>query len=357
MKAIIVIPTIRDLSFLEEWREEFTPHKLIICEDHPDKQVSLPDGFDIDHYSWREIDAELDSISWIVPRFNASIRSFGYWKAWQERPDMIVTIDDDCYPTPAAKGNGRRSNFIGKHWENLQTKATLGWEKTADFYTRGFPYNLRNSSQVVVSHGLWCGIPDLDAPTQLVTPELEVPPNPGTKIMPRGSYFPMSGMNLAFRPEIAPAMYFLLQGRDWPFDRFDDIWAGVLVKKICDHLGMAMSSGDPTVEHRRASNVFTNLKKEAAGIEANEDFWQAVDSVQLTSKTVTGCYKELAEKLPLEGDYWSKLREAMSLWAALFEPAETKRGKRSPAKVATAGSAQQRTASPQRTEGLPRHEA
>jgi hypothetical protein len=79
-----------------------------------------------------------------------------------------------------------------------------------------------------------------------------------------------------------------------------------------------MCSGEPTVEHRRASNVFTNLKKEAAGIEANEYFWQAVDSVQLESESVRDCYKELARKLPLEGEYWDKLREAMTIWADLF---------------------------------------
>lgn len=317
MKAIIVIPTIRDLSFLEDWRTEFEPHKIIVCEDRPKKEVRPPAGFQIDHYSWREIDAELGPASWIIPRFNASVRSFGYWKAWLEKPDMIVTIDDDCYPSP--NGNGAGSGFLEGHARNLQGKATLGWERTADFHTRGFPYGIRDSAPVVVSHGLWLGIPDLDAPTQLVTPNVRVEGSPGVKVISRGTYFPMSGMNLAFSPVVAPALYFLLMGRDWPYDRFDDIWAGVLVKKICDHLGFAMCSGEPTVEHRRASNVFKNLQKEAAGIEANEYFWQAVDSIQLEGESVRDCYRELAQKLPLEGEYWDKLREAMLLWADLFQ--------------------------------------
>ena len=71
MNAIIVIPTIRDLSFLEEWRAEFAPHKIIVCEDHPEKQVALPSGFEIDHYCWKDIDAELGESSWIIPHFNA----------------------------------------------------------------------------------------------------------------------------------------------------------------------------------------------------------------------------------------------------------------------------------------------
>jgi reversibly glycosylated polypeptide/UDP-arabinopyranose mutase len=136
----------------------------------------------------------------------------------------------------------------------------------------------------------------------------------------RGSYFPMSGMNLAFRASFAPAMWFPLMGRGWPFDRFDDIWAGVLAKRVADHLGFGMISGDPTVEHRRASNVFANLRKEAAGIEANETFWRAVDSVALDADatTVAGAYLQLSERLPLDGPYFEKLRTGMAVWASLF---------------------------------------
>jgi hypothetical protein len=129
----------------------------------------------------------------------------------------------------------------------------------------------------------------------------------------------MSGMNLAFSPDLTPALYFLLMGAGWPYDRFDDIWAGVLAKKVCDHLGFAVVSGNPVIEHRRASNVFTNLQKEAAGIEANESFWRAVDAVRLESDDIVGCYRELADKLTLEGEYWQKLRGAMHLWLALFK--------------------------------------
>jgi reversibly glycosylated polypeptide/UDP-arabinopyranose mutase len=152
MKAIIVIPTIRDLSFLEDWRSQFQGHKIIVCEDHPEKQISLPSGFDIDHYSWKEIGEELGDRAWIIPHFNASVRSFGYWKAWQENPDLIVTIDDDCYPSElTSDGIG----FLEKHWQNLQRMATTSWELTAPFYTRGFPYEVRETSRTVVSHGLW----------------------------------------------------------------------------------------------------------------------------------------------------------------------------------------------------------
>lgn len=133
-------------------------------------------------------------------------------------------------------------------------------------------------------------------------------------------------MNLAFRAEAAPAMYFLLMGRDWPYDRFGDIWCGLFAKKICDHLGYAVRSGDPMVEHQRASRVWANLRKELPGYEINETLWQAVDSILLEGTNFAECYGEVADKLRLDGEYGKTLRRAMRMWAELVaEPKAPRR--------------------------------
>lgn len=45
--------------------------------------------------------------------------------------------------------------------------------------------------------------------------------------VPKGTLFPMCGMNLAFnRDLIGPAMYFGLMGDGQPIGRYDDMWAG-----------------------------------------------------------------------------------------------------------------------------------
>ena len=93
----------------------------------------------------------------------------------------------------------------------------------------------------------------------------------------------MCSMNIAWRAGVHAAMYFLLMGPDYPFDRFGDIWGGVLAKRVADHLGLAVNSGSPGVLHERASNVFVNLAKESRGLGVNETFWRAVDSVVLTA--------------------------------------------------------------------------
>jgi len=52
--------------------------------------------------------------------------------------------------------------------------------------------------------------------------------------IPKGTLFPMCGMNLAFDRElIGPAMYFGLMGDGQPIGRYDDMWAGWCVK-VCN---------------------------------------------------------------------------------------------------------------------------
>lgn len=49
--------------------------------------------------------------------------------------------------------------------------------------------------------------------------------------IPKGTLFPMCGMNLGFDRElIGPAMYFGLMGDGQPIGRYDDMWAGWCVK-------------------------------------------------------------------------------------------------------------------------------
>ena len=324
LKISIVVPTIREdciHAFFEQWEQEFARPNvhLIVMEDNPTRTFRIESPIRTTHLCWEEIESELGSRAWIVPRRTDCVRSFGYFKAWQENPDMIVTLDDDCYPLePGGVG------FLEKHWQRLEEGGSEeAWEPSGiGVVTRGVPYykTARNRT-CVLNHGLWERVPDFDAPTQLVQNRLNLPFEFKNLTIPVGHYFPMCGMNVAFRPEVVPAFYFLLMGKEYRFDRFGDIWSGVFVKKICDHLGRAINSGDPAIDHQRASNVWANLNKEAPGLEVNESLWDAVDRVVLTEATFAGCYRQLAENLPQDGsarEYMVKLREAMLAWTELF---------------------------------------
>jgi len=324
LKITVVVPTIREeciQAFLDQWQPEFARPNVhvIVVEDNPKRTFGIETPIRTTHLCWQQIEAELGSRAWIIPRRTDCVRSFGYFKAWQERPDMIVTLDDDCYPLEAG-GAG----FLKRHWERLeQGGEEPAWEPSGEgVITRGVPYYLTARRRTcVLNHGLWARVPDFDAVTQLVQNRLQLPFQFKNLTIPVGRYFPMCGMNLAFRPEIVPAFYFLLMGKEYRFDRFGDIWSGVFLKKICDHLGFAINSGDPAIDHQRASNVWANLNKEAPGLEINESIWDTADRVVLTATTFAGCYRQLADRLPQDGpgrEYMLKLRDAMRAWTELF---------------------------------------
>ena len=321
-RIVVVVPTVREAcmqQFLAAWEPEFAGRELVIVEDNPERTFQLTSSADITHHCWRDIDAELGDRAWIVPRRTDCVRSFGYLQAWRRQPDMIVTLDDDCMP-PAEGPRG----FLAAHWQNLQRQGEHdAWvSTTTGTVPRGVPYLARARRQrCVVSHGLWTNVIDYDAITQLAQVRQSTPVGFPDQTIPRGAYFPMCGMNLAWRPELTPAMYFLLMGKDWGVDRFGDIWCGLFCKRICDHLGLAIHSGSPTVHHARASNVWANLRKEATGMERNETLWRLLDDTVLTATTVNGCYRQLADAVGRAAgdDAWlHRLAVAMQHWSELF---------------------------------------
>jgi reversibly glycosylated polypeptide/UDP-arabinopyranose mutase len=324
-RSVVVVPTIRQecmQQFLTAWEPEFAGVELIVVEDNPDRSFTLQTDARVTHSCWRDIDAELGDNAWIVPRRTDCVRSYGYWKAWQRQPDMIVTLDDDCMP-PASGPRG----FLQAHWQRLeQGGAHDAWvSTTTGTIPRGVPYHARVRQQkCVVNHGLWTNVIDYDAVTQLSQVRTPTPVAFPDQTIPRGAYFPMCGMNLAWRPEMTPALYFLLMGRDWAVDRFGDIWAGLLCKRVADHLGFAINSGSPTVHHARASNVWANLRKEAPGMERNETLWRLVDGTVLTATTPVGCYRQLAAAFAAaagKDDHWlQQVARAMHAWCDLFTP-------------------------------------
>lgn len=322
-KIFIVIPTIRDLSFLNKWGGQFADTCIIVCEDRPQKSINIPKvGKKTYHYSWQEIDNDLGKDSWIIPRKVSAIRNYGFLKAHQMGADIIITIDDDCYPV-------KNHDLIKLHSQNLSLKTPFKWTNTypdaRHMYTRGMPYLNRQQAPVMLSHGLWTNVLDHDGPTHLQNLNFKAEFSEHfLQIIPQGAYYPMCSMNLAFRREITPLMYFPLMGEDkdgnkWGYDRFDDIWAGIFSKKIMDHLGYSVVNGAPFVEHRKASDPFKNLIKEAAGIEVNEKIWKEIDKVKLSSENVLDSYQELVEKVEFpDNQYFKKLKEAISLWLKLF---------------------------------------
>jgi reversibly glycosylated polypeptide/UDP-arabinopyranose mutase len=317
-KTVVVVPNhLPHLDFLKEW-DELQNVPLIIVQDN-DIKPSIPRDFtDVTVFTHQDVALDLQADAWIIPKRTSACRSYGFYKAWQTGADVILTLDNDCYPE-------RANYWRGEHERNLSATTTLDWVSSCTIpFTRGFPYRIRDASEVVLSHGLWSNVPDLDAPTALQHPDLRLEPAYGTTVVPRWSFFPMCGMNLGWRAELTPALYFGLFGPDYKFDQYDDIWAGVLCKKVMDHLGLAAVTGAPSVDHRKQSDVFENLRKQTPGLEMNENFWRAVQRIRLTQTTVRDAYVELIDRLPnvteAEPYGWTfRFKRAALTWAGLFQ--------------------------------------
>lgn len=337
----LVVPSIRQDNFgrfIQEWKGTglFDRTDLILMEDNPVKTFVNTADEPAQHFAWKDIDQH--EWSWIVPRRSDTVRSFGYWWAWKQGYEYLMTLDDDCYP---AEG-----------YEELDLLHKSMLRRTRWFNTlnnvrpRGIPFKNLGERPVHINHGIWEGVLDYDAPQQLVDPRPEAYTH-DNRIVPHGAYFPFCGMNAMWRREAIPLSYHLLMGRmigardsggcppecgdfdaqssliTLPFDRFGDIWSGIIAKRICDHLGWAVGTGTPYIHHDRASDPFKNLRKEANGIEVNETFWEIVDSVSLRGLTKpTYCYSSIAQAIGVIGGehaaYWSRLGDAMERWSNLF---------------------------------------
>lgn len=296
MTTDIIVPTIREKS-IEKFHKAWGFENLIVVWDNQDTYDIIERNFGKD--------------AWIFSRKNAAIRCYGYL---QSEADVILTLDDDCYPNP----NWDYEFFIDTHKRNLTLeRLETAWHYTGVGRMRGLPYqNLERQPEIMLSHGLWTENADFDAITEISgNTNFE----PYEMIVPRGQYFAMCSMNLAFKKEIKPLMFMPMMGEEWPFDRWDDIWCGVLAKKVLDHLGLGVWSGSPFVSHSKKSDKWVNLMKESKGngYKVNEILWERVDEVVLTKDSIKGAYVELAEKFNMRGEYWEKLKEAMVIWANL----------------------------------------
>lgn len=253
----VVVPTIRPETipnFLYSWQPLFDKHNVeFILVIDGDKPCINHNG----QISWMPLDG--------ISNYCAGIRQLGFKYISQRMPSIkyIITLDDDEVPI---------GDPIQDHINALNMKVPISWISTASDYMRGFPYGVREEAQVMLSHGVWKGNYDWDAPSQLLKKDTKVEFYKG--IIPKGIFFPMCGMNLAFRREALPYIFFAPVGQYKGAERFDDIWAGLEIVKDFARLNWGIVSGYAEVFHTRASNVFASLEKEAVGIRKNEEYWK-----------------------------------------------------------------------------------
>jgi hypothetical protein len=286
----VIVPTIRpelfENEFLPKWKELFYKHGVNLCVvkdgDDPIAQMSFGSLREKDRFDfclkeepvceWRKERGDV-----FYNRTDA-IRNFGFYIAKEELdPDIYISLDDDVSPLPG-------SDPIQDHIDAFRQTETADWYNTHGYYRmRGLPYK-QVPRYPLLSHGVWKGVPDFDAIMQLQHPDVRDLSFP-SGVVPKHAFFPVCAMNMAFRKELLPWAYQApmgirtLEETGRLYDRFADIWAGVTMKFAIDNLfdNACAVTGYSVIYHERASDVFVNLRKEAAGMELNETIAERID--------------------------------------------------------------------------------
>ncbi|XP_057755086.1 probable UDP-arabinopyranose mutase 5 isoform X3 [Arachis stenosperma] len=318
-------------SFLNEWKPIFSRFHLIIVKD-PDlkEELQIPGGFSADVYTKSDIERVVGSSAVLFSGY--SCRYFGFLVS---RKKYVVCVDDDCVPAKDTAGN--MVDPVAQHIVNLKTPATPfffntlydPFRKGADF-VRGYPFSLRTGVDCALSCGLWLNLADLDAPTQALKPkERNTRYVDAVLTVPVRSMLPVSGINIAFNreaigPALVPALKLAGEGK-FRWETVEDIWSGMCVKVICDHLALGVKSGLPYVWRTERGNAIESLKKEWEGVKLMEEvvpFFQSVRFSQ-SATTAEACVLEMAktvkEKLGKVDPMFSRAAEAMEEWVKLWK--------------------------------------
>ncbi|CAA0828305.1 UDP-arabinopyranose mutase 1 [Striga hermonthica] len=175
----IVIPTIRKLDFLEMWGPSNNPsYYLIIVQDgEPTKTINVPDSFDYELYNRNDINKILGLKASCISFKDSACRCFGYMVSKNSSTSSPLTNDDDCF---VAKDPGKQINALEQHIKNLLCPSTPLRPAFLQHALRPFSGGSRFRARLVKP---------LERNTRYVDEVLRIP---------KGTLFPMCGMNLAF---------------------------------------------------------------------------------------------------------------------------------------------------------------
>lgn len=289
----------------------------------------------------------------VIPEKCHAETSFGFLIAYEKQPDLVVELDDDVLPV---QGYDLMENHVGSlfHDDGVTVDSTSKWYNTLEnmklnvdspIFPRGHPFALETRKEnyewtdlggrCVLNMGLWTGNLDLDALTILyyggLNGKCDVTSDSCKRpkvIVGKGAYSAVCSMNASFATQIIPAFYQLYMNC-MGVDRFDDIWSGIFLKTIADHLGHKTCLGKPLVQHdKRPRNVFGDLRKELDGIIINESLWKIFDPLSIEGETYWGSYNSLIynleKKLPevanqLHRKFLEIQTSKMSLWLKILD--------------------------------------
>ena len=306
-------------EFLNAWAPLFRKHdvKLTVVWDLDEMPYAALDGYGL---TWHAMARE--HVAPFIPVGTDMIRSWGFYQAWLDGSEYILTLDDDVRPGYNDPFEAYEQAF--RRGAPLSRFLDVGALTSSGAQMRGFPYRDRKRVKVQVQYGGWSGVLDYDAATQLSTQpgENHTFSHVGVLPVPKGAPVTTCIMNCAFRREFTPAMWQLPMWHG-KYNRFGDIWSGLFQKRVLDIIGEAMVlNNSAIVRHERASNAIVNLEREQPGVALNEQLADVVFDPALVvgTDTLANIYRYVTDwaSAIFPGEYRTHFQWARDQWLELF---------------------------------------
>lgn len=329
MKAAVVIPSMRGSKALESLIE-IAPDNVdfvVIAQEKLPKKYERTTEFN---------DKDIFPLSWIFNRY--SKRNYGFAYAYKQNYDIILSIDDDCFPMS--------SNFFEDHFTALKETSTDAFNilklysgiprEILEKGPRGFPTKPLRKVETVINQGLWAGDLDLPALTigellhstngKVPSPLSSDPQILNQWTIPQAQLVTVCGMNMSFLREVTPAFpYTYMEAEGYGIARYDDIWSGLFIKHIIDRLGKRMSAGFPIIKHDKgAREISKDIQYEEKGDFMNNYLWNNLPNLQLEGSDYVTCFLEIAQwlaKISQEKElrFFKKISDSMFEWTRLID--------------------------------------
>jgi hypothetical protein len=212
-----------------------------------------------------------------VPRRTDMIRSWGFVQAFRDGHDYVLSLDDDVLPYSKATHLLAEYEAVFQSTMPVVPCLSVGALTGTGLEMRGYP-DVGRERPVAIQYGGWKGVPDLDGRNQLLYPATRSSAfMPAVMPVPRDIAVTTCAMNFAVRRTELMWCWQLPMTADGLFNRWGDIWSGLIQKRMCDITGRAMVvNGRASVRHHRASDPQTNADREAPGYASHDGLWEAV---------------------------------------------------------------------------------
>jgi len=355
-KIAIVIPTIREINYeyLKNIPKRDNIHYIIIDDRGDIENLDLPNCEIFNRAKQEKI---LGDYIRCIPQKQPGCRNFGFWWAWKEGYDIVITTDDDVV---VSRGwLEYYEEFLGKYQEVLYLEGdkkffnpiSLLLEEKDDIYMRGYPYEERYYSKynnykkyrgigkIISIGGLWDGVLDVNGLDKMAGKQFVfdgVSPEP-SMIAYKGR-FPISAMNWGSLGEFAPWMYhppMQIEMTDGlKVDRHGDIWGSYIFESLASlYPDLLVVTGLPMVHHLKKGNLERETIGEFWGHLSSHYFYKMVDSavdrIEPQGKTPAEVYSEMASNLeiPKGAPYpiaklFEKEINCMRIWGSLLKRRE-----------------------------------